>query len=287
LHLNYNLTENFIGRAAYAKTYGRPDFSDVIPNKTIQEANLGLDDFDNPNIPHGTITMRNTSLKPWSADNYDISLEYYTDQGGTYSAGAFVKNIKNFFGTAVKIATAADLEQLGLDPQYLGWNLSTKFNSGDARITGIEFNFRHSLRTAGWWGKYFTVFGNATQLRLEGNPYASFSSFIPKTANWGVSYYWKRISVVAKWNYRGLNKRTAVPALGPDGFLYLKARTTLDLSLSYQITPRLSLIGTANNVFNVIPLEELNYAANTPAYARRGNVSEYGVACAVGLKGTF
>jgi outer membrane receptor protein involved in Fe transport len=137
------------------------------------------------------------------------------------------------------------------------------------------------------WGKYFTVFGNATQLKLDGNPYASFSSFIPKTANWGVSYNWKRISVMAKWNYRGLNKRTAVPALGPDGFLYLKARTTLDLSLSYQITPRLSLIGTANNVFNVIPLEELNYAANTPVYARRGNVSEYGVACAVGLKGTF
>ena len=92
---------------------------------------------------------------------------------------------------------------------------------------------------------------------------------------------------MAKWNYRGLNKLTAVPSLGPDGFLYLKARTTLDLSLGYQVSPRLSLIGTVNNVFNVIPLENLNYAADTPEYARRGNVSEYGVACAVGLKGTF
>jgi len=96
------------------------------------------------------------------------------------------------------------MEQLGLDPKYLGWNLSTRFNSGDARITGVEFNFRHSLRNAGRWGKYFTVFSNPTQLRFEGNPYASFSSFIPKTANWGVSYNWQRISVIAKWNYRGL-----------------------------------------------------------------------------------
>lgn len=286
-HLNYNFTENFIGRIAYAKTYGRPNFNDVIPNITIQEANLSLEDFDNPDIPHGTITMRNTSLKPWSADNYDISLEYYTDQGGTFSAGAFVKDIQDFFGSAVKIATAADLEQLGLDPKYLGWNLSTRFNSGDARITGVEFNFRHSLRSAGRWGKYFTVFGNATQLRLEGNPYASFSSFIPKTANWGVSYNWKRISVIAKWNYRGLNKLSPVPTLGPDGFLYLKARTTLDLNLGYQINPRLSLVGTVNNLLNVIPLENLNYAADTPAYARRATVSEFGVAFAVGLKGTF
>jgi iron complex outermembrane receptor protein len=287
LHLNYNFTENFIGRIAYAKTYGRPNFNDVIPNTTIQEFNLSEEALENPDIPHGTITMRNPSLTPWIADNYDISLEYYTDQGGTFSAGAFVKDIKDFFGSSVKIATAADLDQLGLDPKYLGWNLSTRFNSGDARITGIEFNFRHSLRNVGMWGKYFTVFGNATQLKLEGNPYASFSSFIPKTANWGVSYNWKRISVMTKWNYRGLNKLTAVPALGPDGFLYLAARTTLDLSLGYQVSPRLSLIGTVNNVFNVIPLENLNYAADTPAYARRATVSEYGVACAVGLKGTF
>ena len=34
----------------------------------------------------GTIDIRNSGLKPWTADNYDLSLEYYTAQGGVFSA---------------------------------------------------------------------------------------------------------------------------------------------------------------------------------------------------------
>src|SRR5690606_27550085 len=32
LHLTYNIRENLIGRLAYARTYGRPGFQDIIPN---------------------------------------------------------------------------------------------------------------------------------------------------------------------------------------------------------------------------------------------------------------
>jgi outer membrane receptor protein involved in Fe transport len=84
----------------------------------------------------GTITVRNTALKPWTADNFDLSFEYYTADGGVFSAGVFRKEIRNFFGTSVRLATAETLAELGLDPRYVGWNLNTKFNSGDARITG-------------------------------------------------------------------------------------------------------------------------------------------------------
>ena len=36
-HLTYNATDNFLVRAAYAKTYGRPDFTNIVPNATITE----------------------------------------------------------------------------------------------------------------------------------------------------------------------------------------------------------------------------------------------------------
>jgi outer membrane receptor protein involved in Fe transport len=97
----------------------------------------------------------NTARHPWTANNYDLSLEYYTEQGGLFSAGAFQKNIQNFFGTTVRLATAADLEEVGLDPRYVGWPLRTKFNAGDAQIAGAEFNGRHSLRHLGEWGELF------------------------------------------------------------------------------------------------------------------------------------
>ncbi|MBI4624693.1 MAG: TonB-dependent receptor [Verrucomicrobia bacterium] len=48
LHFNYNFTENFIGRLAYARTYGRPNFNEVIPNATINEADLDQEELENP-----------------------------------------------------------------------------------------------------------------------------------------------------------------------------------------------------------------------------------------------
>jgi len=287
LHFTYNITENFLARLAYARTYGRPNFNEVIPNATINESDLTEEQMQDPAILPGSITVRNTGLKPWTADNYDLSLEFYSQQGGLFSAGVFQKEIRDFFGARVKIATAEDLDMVGLDRKYVGWNLSTKFNSGDARILGVEFNVRQPLRQLGGWGRYFTAFANATQLKLDGNPYASFTSFTPKSANWGYSFNVKRFSAIAKWNYRGLNKLTAQPATAPDAFQYLKARTTLDINLGYQLSGRLSLVGSVNNVFNVVPLYQQIYGSETPGYARNARRSEYGISFAVGLKGTF
>jgi TonB-dependent receptor len=286
LHFNFEASENFLARAAYAKTYGRPDLVDVIPNAQFAEGDLDEDDLNNPAILRGTITVRNTALKPWTADNYDLSFEYYTNDGGIFSAGLFLKEIKNFFGTSVRLATPEYLAELGLDPRYVGWNLNTKFNSGDARITGGEFNFRQSLRRLGKWGSHFTVFANATKLKLEGHSQANFTSFIPKTGNWGASFNWKRISFVARWNYRGLDKRTAQPAVGTNAFQYIGARTTLDLNGSYQLTKHLTLVASVNNVFNV-PQTLLRYGDETPGYARQNRTSEFGVAMALGIKGSF
>jgi iron complex outermembrane receptor protein len=285
-HLTYAVRENLLARAAYAKTYGRPDFTEIIPRATINESNLSAEQLEDPTIVRGTITVRNMGLRPWSADNYDLSLEYYTQQGGLFSAGVFLKEIKDFFGNAVKLATASDLVEVGLDSRYVGWNLSTKFNSGDARVSGVEFNLRQSLREFGRWGSYFTVFANATKLELQGNREASFTSFIPKSGNWGATFNRKQVTLTTRWNYRGQDRRSAQLQFGPDGFEYYRARTTLDVNLGYQLTRRLALAASINNLFNE-PLVLLRYGADTPAYARQYQTQYFGVQFAVGLKGTY
>jgi TonB-dependent receptor len=286
LHLTYNIRENFLARAAYAKTYGRPNYSDILPNATFNENDLNESDLNNSAIVRGTITLRNPALRPWSADNYDVSLEYYTDQGGIYSVGGFRKEISDFFGNAVRVATAADLELLGLEPQYVNWNLSTKFNSGNARVTGAEVNLRQSLRQLGKWGSYFTVFANATKLWLGGDRQADFVGFITNSGNWGVTFSRKQITMMARCNYRGLEMRGARPAVGADVVAYFKARSRLDLEASYQFTKRLSLAASVTNVANV-PQTLLNYGAQTPEYAKVNRLAEYGVGIAIGLRGTY
>ena len=284
LHLTGNITENFIARAAYAKTYGRPNFSSIIPSTTTRENDLGPD--PDPSLVKGTITVSNTGLRPWSADNYDLSLEYYTDAGGLFSAGVFQKKIKNFFGTFAKVPTVAELATLGLGPEYEGWQVNSTINSGDASVTGGEISMNHSLRRLGGWGQYFRVFANYTKLELEGAQGANFSGFLPKSANWGVTFSKKPLIVIAKWNHRGLENRGAYAAFGPDGRSLFRPTTRLDLNLEYYLRPNLSLSLSARNVFNV-RVVTLREGSQTPDYAKLGSILEHGIPFSVGLKGSF
>jgi len=77
-----------------------------------------------------------------------------------------------------------------------------------------------------------------------------------------------------------------VPAYGVGAYQYYAARTQLDLNGAYQLNKRFSLNASVSNALNV-PQTLLRYGPETPAYARQNRESEYGIAMAVGLKGSF
>ena len=286
LHLTWLATESLQARAAWARTFGRPDFSEIIPNATISERDLDESQLGDPQQIRGTIDIRNTGLKPWTADNFDVSLEYYTASGGFFTVGAFHKEIRDFFANRVTVATADDLEALGLEPEYVGWQLSTRYNSGSAQVSGAELSARHSLAPLGGWGRHFTVFFNATRLRLRGSRQSDFTGFIPRNVNWGVTFSRRPFTLNAKWNYRGEQQLAAQPAFAPDAFNYTAARTTLDLGGDYQLSRRLSLNANVRNLFNAY-LTGAKYGSATPEYARPRQHRHFGVYFSVGLKGTF
>jgi outer membrane receptor protein involved in Fe transport len=138
----------------------------------------------------------------------------------------------------------------------------------------------------GKWGSTVTLFANGTKLDLDGNPGASFTSFIPKSANWGFTFAPKRFTFTARWNHRGLDTRAPLAAYGPNGYEYIEARTVLDVNSSYQITKKLSFVASATNIFNK-PYRFLRYGDETPSYAKLYAEQEYGIQMAIGLRGTF
>ena len=93
--------------------------------------------------------------------------------------------------------------------------------------------------------------------------------------------------MTAKWNYRSLDQRLPNINFGPDGYQYLKARTTLDLTFSYQLTRRLTLAGGVTNLFHVPFPTNLVYGAQTPGYARQLEEVKAGVPMVLTLKGIF
>jgi len=285
LHLTYGITENLLARAAYARTYGRPNFSEIIPNTTISENDLG--ENPPPGATLGTITVRNTGLRPWAANNYELALEYYTAGGGLFGASVFRKDIQDFFGTFARVATAADLVALGLDPAYAGWQVSTKINAGAARVTGMELSANHSLRPLGNWARNFRGFANFTKLELAGQQGADFSNFLPKNASWGLSFNTSRLSIMTKWNYRVDVKTVPAPSLGLDAYDYVKGGVTIDLITSYQFSKRVGVFFHVLNATDKRPVTQ-RYGSETPGYANTFQTSSNGgPTFYAGVKGSF
>jgi iron complex outermembrane receptor protein len=284
VHLTYNLKDDLLVRFAYAQTFGRPDYANIIPATTID-----ADDNDPINNP-GTITIRNTGLKPWTADNFDLSLEYYFKEGGLVSAGAFVKNLEDFWGTRTGTVDAALADELGLPPLFVGWGVSTTINSGDARIEGVEFNFIRPLTFLPGWGKYFTIKANGTQLRLSGARATDFRGFIEETGNFNIGFSKKPFSANLTFNYRGRQKNA--PQTGGQygataGFYeYYAPRTFVDVSGEVKLTKNISMFAGVRNLFNKHQVLQ-RYNDVTPDYAKGFRYEEFGVAMSVGIKGSF
>lgn len=284
VHLTYNVTNDLLVRFAYAKTFGRPDYAQIIPNTSINE-----DDTDPINNP-GTITVRNTALKPWEADNYDLSVEYYFKEGGLFSVGAFQKDLTGFWGTLSGTVDAALANELGLDDRYVGWGVSTTINSGDAKIEGVEVNFIRPLTFLPGWGKYFTIKANGTKLNLSGPKATDFRGFIEETGNFNIGFSKKPFSANLTFNYRGRQKnapQTGAQYGSANGFYeYYAPRTFVDVSGEVKLTKNVSLFAGVRNLFNKQQVLQ-RYNDATPIYAENYRFEEFGISMSVGIKGSF
>ncbi len=280
LNLTYNITADLIARGSYANTISRPNYTNIIPGTTLP---------DPSNTSARTITINNTSLKPWTAKNYDLSVTYYPTAGGEVSVGAFRKDIKDFFGGRTFDATVPLLEQYGIDSSYAngGYVISTLQNVGQARISGVEFNYRQPLKFMPSWGRGVSIRYNITQLHLQGTGLADFSTFIRRSMNWGVSLERPRYSVRLNWNLRGRQRQASVAGVAEPGtYAYMNPRLTLDADGEYRLTKAIGIFLGARNVTGR-PFIVERYGPSTPAYARRYQRDDYGVAISLGLKGSF
>lgn len=282
LNGTYNLRENLLLRFGYAKSLGRPDFSNIIPGATIPDAGGATP----------TITASNTGLRPWQADNYDLTLQYFFGKKGVLSLGIFRKNFTDFFGTVTTDATPELLESFGLDPALASEGYQVKYtnNVGSAHITGYEFDYSQSLDYSGapaWLGN-LSVFCNGTFLDLAGERTADFSNFIKKSINYGLAYRDKKLRVQLNWNYRGRQRGSPVTGTGipDDTYDYVRQRLQLDLSVEYSLRKAFGLFVAARNITGESYVFE-RYSPQTPDYAWQFRHDDYGTQITAGFKGTF
>ncbi|MCB1120488.1 MAG: TonB-dependent receptor [Verrucomicrobiae bacterium] len=239
IHGRHEFSENLILRESYNKSYGRPRLEELSRGRWVD---------DDGNIEDG-----NPDLKPAKSDNYDIQLEYYTDQGGLYSIGLFYKDIKDFTFTQTY-----DFDEIGPDgiPIPLdGGDLEYErpVNGTTATNKGIELIARQQLyflpgalsglavRASATFSDSKADYPNRTDrddLSLEG-----FSDEIYTLA---LDYAWSGFSARVDYTFRS----DYIEGLGDDieSDEFFGEVKRVDAEIAYQIRPGFIIFATGANI---------------------------------------
>ena len=294
VHATYNLTDNILVRAAFAKTMGRPNISDVVPT-----LNVGDNATFDPSAPSGFpgfITASNSSLLPWTAKNFDTTIEYYLPRNGIVMFNWYKKDIRNFFSTRQSVADAALLNELGLSQDYIGYQYTTRVNIADAMIKGWEARLDLPLANLtswaplnfiGEWPKHFTVSYNMTHLGLSGSRVTAtdWKRYIPRSRNVGLRFNFPKFTGNVLLNTRGRMLRDTANQF-PGAAEYIKGRYQLDGNVEYQVSRRFSVFVAARNLLNAPSQWEVAGPA-APEWSWLTNNEDYGTQYSLGVKATF
>ena len=240
-YLTYNFSRTLLARANWSNSIGRPPFANLVPREDVNDQTQ-------------TLTVGNPALKPQFAENIDLTLEYYFEPVGAFSAGVFQKKLKDFI-VSLGGETVPNGPDNGFGGSYGGYNLITDRNAGTATIQGIELSYQQQLTFLPGTLRRMSFFANYTRLTTEGD-YGTTGprttnlvpNFVPTTANAGLTFPWGNFSARLLVNHTG--EFLVGYSTDRSRLRYKLARTAWNVNLSYAVSPRLQFYFDIQNMFN-------------------------------------
>ena len=240
-YLTYNFSRTMLARANWSNSIGRPPFANLVPREDVNDQTQ-------------TLTVGNPALQPQFAENLDLTLEYYFEPVGAFSAGVFQKKLKDFI-VSLGGQTVPNGPDNGYGGSYGGYNLVTDRNAGTATIQGIELSFQQQLTFLPGALKRTSFFANYTRLTTEGD-YGTTGSrttnlvpnFVPTTINAGLTFPWRSFSARLLVNHTG--EFLVGYSTDRSRLRYKLARTAWNVNLSYAVSPKIQFYFDIQNMFN-------------------------------------
>jgi TonB-dependent receptor len=232
------LRDDLIARFSVTKTLTRPDFAQLNPGTAYI-------------TPNGTTVLAtasggNPDLKPFTARNYDGSLEYYFSSTGMASLALFRHEFKGYIMNKVVKESF----------NGVAYDTTRPFNTDDGYLQGAEVSYRSFFdKLPGWLGG-FGVEANATYTQgetssssnpdLNGKPFAGMSKW-----SYNVVALYEKYGFSGRLAYNWRSKFTQVYNDGGPGLdLIASAMSSLDGSLGYKINENTSVTLTGTNLLN-------------------------------------
>ncbi|MEC5146489.1 TonB-dependent receptor [Chitinophaga sp. 180180018-2] len=262
LHLKYSINEQANVRAAYTRTFIRPNFTDLTPGESVDNSGANI-----------VITKGNPDLKPTFSNNFDLMAEYYFNNIGLLSGGVFYKQIKNVIfsdknyytenGTNYIVSQSKNLNNASLFGIEAGISRRFDFLPGFLGGLGAELNY--------------TFINSEVNVPRTGASRVSDKTSLPNQSkhlfNSILFYERKGLMIRIAGNYRGASVETLNQQLGKDFYIWTDKNFTVDASATVSITPKVKLFAELNNITNE-PLRtymgDKRRIASTEWYGSRG-----------------
>jgi TonB-dependent receptor len=238
VHLRHELAKNLILRESYNRSYGRPSLGILSRGRSI--------------ATNGNITDGNDNLQPLISENYDAQIEYYTANGGLYSAGVFYKKIKNFTYNLQYRFNTLGPDDVPIEHPSGAFLYTIPVNGPGAENKGIELIARQRLFFLPGPLKGFSAGLSATFTESEAEypnrpgeslPLPGFSDFI---FTGSLEYSWKSIHVRTDYRYRADYIEGLDADFSRDD--WFGAREQVDAEITYRMRRNLSFFVTGQNL---------------------------------------
>jgi iron complex outermembrane recepter protein len=199
----------------------------------------------------GNLSLGNPALKPYLANQLDLSLEWYLGKRGLLAAAVFLKDVKNLVLTSYyDMPAEVTLADGSTRPITLA--VAQPTNTEKATVKGIEAGFQYPfdflpgpLKHLGMQVNYTHIWSDSVVLN-QGQPALPLTGISKDTYNVTGYYDDGRFSVHAGYNYRSRWVQDPLSFFGDGSFV--QGYGQLDLSTNFRINERFSLTASAVNV---------------------------------------
>lgn len=258
LNLAMDLDEDLVLRASAARVMTRPQYVDMYVNPNVTGSNDDLPD-------NQFWIVGNVGLKPFIANQFDLSVEYYFAEGSIASAGVFFKDVKNFVSRTEYRADNSEIPFPGFlrpEEEAAGWTVQELINGNSADIKGFELQFQQEFENG--FGAVF----NYTYTDSAADDASTFSdgqlvlSDASKHSFNATGYYESQdFQARLSYNYRS---KYMLRETGAYGNRQHKSYGSLDASASYFVTDQIAVNVDVVNILNAKSYQVGNDATDTP-----------------------
>jgi iron complex outermembrane recepter protein len=253
LNIKVSLTDQIVARFSASRTLTRPQIRDLAPRTN----------FDVTRPASLDASGGNPNLRPYTSNNFDLSLEWYPTPTTTLSAAVYFKSIDSFIvqTRSAEPFTIANASNLPIGGGITGANTATfnvrrPRNAENATVRGIELNAVH---TFDYLPAPFDGLGASVNATFVGSN-AAFDVASTSTSfaleglgdSFNVTGFYEKSGFAARvaYNRRGrFLEYLVTPSQGGDP-VFRRPFDQVDVRVSYDVTKYAQIFAEGTNVTN-------------------------------------